>query len=114
MRRLNKLEYNLTMRDLFHLNLNDFDPSMAFPDDGEVAGLNTIGKGLVTSDFLLTEMLKSARMVADRVVSPGERPEVKKTVYKSDSKEMGKRHYASRLIGRQHINLKSQTGLESS
>ena len=108
MRRLNKLEYNLTLRDLFHLNLNDFNPSIAFPDDGEVAGLNTIGKGLVTSDFLLTEMLNSARMVADRVVRPGDRPAVRKTEYKSNSKEMGKRYYASRLIGRQHIPLRAK------
>jgi len=44
-------------------------------------------------------------MVADRVVRPGERPKVQTNVYKSDSKEMGKRYWQSILIGRQHIHL---------
>ena len=110
MRRLNKVEYNYTIRDLFNLNLNDFDPAVAFPDDGEVDGLNTIGSGLVTSDFLLTEMLKSARMVAGRVIRPGARPTIKTNNYQGNSKEMGKNYFASRLIGRQHIQLGAKRG----
>jgi hypothetical protein len=110
MRRLNKVEYNYTIRDLFNLSLSDFDPSVAFPDDGEVDGLNTIGTGLVTSDFLLTEMLNSARMVAARVIRPGVRPTVKTLSLKSDSKELGKRYFASRLIGRQSIQLGNRRG----
>ena len=105
MRRLNKFEYNMTIRDLFSLNLSDFNPSVAFPDDGEVEGLNTIGSGLVTSDFLLNEMLKSGRLIAERVIRPGNRPTIKTEVFKSDSKEMGKRYWKSLLIGRQHLPL---------
>ena len=105
MRRLNKFEYNMTIRDLFKLKLTDFNPSIAFPDDGEVEGLNTIGSGLVTSDFLLSEMLKSARLVSERVIRPGNKPKIETEVYKSDSKEMGKRYWRSLLIGRQHLPL---------
>ena len=105
MRRLNKFEYNMTIRDLFQLDLKDFNPSIAFPDDGEVDGLNTIGSGLITSEFLLSEMLRSARLVAGRVIRPGAKPIVKTNTYQSDSKELGKRYWKSILIGRQHMHL---------
>ncbi len=106
MRRLNKVEYNHSIRDLFKIKLDDFNPSFSFPDDQEVEGLNTIGSGLVTSEFLLDEMLNSAKIVSERVVRPGAQPQAKVYEFKSDSKEMGENYFQSRLVGRQEIYFK--------
>ena len=53
LRRLNRAEYLNTIRDLFQLNMTDFDPTVAFPADDSIEGFDNIGEGLLTSDFLL-------------------------------------------------------------
>ena len=81
-RRLNKFEIRNTLRDLFHLNHPDFEPSVvsglydfngngitaqktieptrSFQDDEEAEGFDTIGQQLVMSDFLLKMLIDAA------------------------------------------------------
>ena len=75
LRRLNRVEYRNTIRDLFDLEMVDFDPTTTFPPDDAVEGFDNVGEGLVTSGHLLQNYLEAARKVADKVIRPGPRPE---------------------------------------
>jgi len=75
LRRLNRVEYRNTIRDLFRLKMVDFDPTATFPADDSTEGFDNVGEGLVTSDYLLRNYLEAARKVADKAVRPGPRPE---------------------------------------
>ena len=74
LRRLNRAEYFNTVRDLFELNMTDFDPTVAFPADDSLAGFDNVGEGLLTSDFLLAQYLSAAEQVVDKAIRPGPRP----------------------------------------
>ena len=76
MRRLNRVEYRNTIRDLFQLRMVDFDPTITFPADDSTAGFDNVGEGLVTSDYLLRNYLEAARKVADKVILPGPKPQM--------------------------------------
>ncbi|MEO2016492.1 MAG: DUF1592 domain-containing protein [Fuerstiella sp.] len=76
LRRLNRVEYRNTIRDLFQLQMIDFDPTTTFPADDSTEGFDNVGEGLVTSDYLLHNYLEAARKVADKAVRPGPRPEM--------------------------------------
>ena len=76
MRRLNQAEYRNTIRDLFEFSMADFDPTRAFPDDDAIEGFDNIGEGLVTSDYLMRNYLEAARLVANKAVRPGSRPQL--------------------------------------
>ncbi|MBT6723695.1 MAG: DUF1587 domain-containing protein, partial [Planctomycetaceae bacterium] len=76
LRRLNRNEYRNTIRDLFNLEMTDFDPTVTFPADSATEGFDNVGEGLVTSDYLLQNYLDAARTVAHKVVRPGPRPEI--------------------------------------
>lgn len=76
MRRLNRVEYRNTIRDFFQLKMVDFDPTTTFPADDSTDGFDNVGEGLVTSDYLLRNYLDAARMVANKAIRPGPRPEM--------------------------------------
>jgi hypothetical protein len=76
MRRLNRAEYRNTIRDLFQLEMVDFDPTTTFPEDDSTEGFDNVGEGLVTSDYLLRNYLEAARKVADKAILPGPRPQM--------------------------------------
>lgn len=96
LRRLNRNEYRNTIRDLFHLPMVDFDPTITFPADDETDGFDNVGEGLVTSDYLLRNYLNAARQIADKVIRPGPRPEM--IHYKSDA-DIGTKQPALTLNG---------------
>ncbi len=76
LRRLNRVEYRNTIRDLFQLKMVDFDPTTTFPADDSTAGFDNVGEGLVTSDYLLRNYLEAARKVADKAILPGAQPQM--------------------------------------
>ena len=76
LRRLNRVEYRNTIRDLFDLEMVDFNPTITFPPDDAVEGFDNVGEGLVTSGHLLRNYLEAARKVADKIIRPGPRPEI--------------------------------------
>ncbi len=76
LRRLNRVEYLNTVRDLFSMWMADFDPTTTFPKDDSVEGFDNVGSGLVTSDYLLQNYLEAAGKVADKAIRPGPKPEM--------------------------------------
>ena len=85
LRRLNRTEYLNTIRDLFRLNMTDFDPTVAFPADDSVEGFDNIGEGLLTSDFLLAQYLDAAEKIIEKAIRPGPRPEVEHIIAEGDA-----------------------------
>ncbi|MEM7600205.1 MAG: DUF1592 domain-containing protein [Verrucomicrobiota bacterium] len=59
LRRLNRLQYRNTLRDLLNVEVTD-DPTIAFPSDGLTHGFDTVSKSLVTSNFVMQGYLKAA------------------------------------------------------
>jgi len=53
LRRLNRYEYRYTIRDLFGLNIDSFDPTDSFPPDEKFEGFTNVGEELILSDYLL-------------------------------------------------------------
>ena len=76
LRRLNRVEYLNTIRDLFMLKMVDFDPTTTFPPDDPLDGFDNVGEGLIASDHLLQNYLEAARKVADKAIRPGPRPKM--------------------------------------
>lgn len=76
-RRLNRVEYNRTVRDLLKLGPILEDPTENFPPDETEENFNNIGAALVTSDFLLQGYLDAAEAYIERAAQGGEEPEVK-------------------------------------
>ena len=76
LRRLNRVEYLNTIRDLFDLKMVDFDPTVTFPPDDSTEGFDNVGEGLVASGHLLQNYLDAARKVADKAIRPGPEPKM--------------------------------------
>lgn len=77
LRRLNSREYRNTIRDLLHVNMTMFDPTVGFPSDRTVDHLDNVGDSLVTSGQLLQRYLAAADRVIEKVMTPSEKPTVK-------------------------------------
>lgn len=67
LRRLNRVEYANTMRDIFGIR---FRPGEDFPPDGMLHGFNTVADGLTLSPSLVEKYLASATAVLDRAFVP--------------------------------------------
>ena len=67
-RRLNRIEYQNTIRSLFELP--DFQLPESFPSDEEYLGFDNVGQGLVLSPPLMNQYLEVATAVADQIVPP--------------------------------------------
>jgi len=75
LRRLNRVQYRNTIRDLLLLDLTVDDPTEAFPADDKLEGFDNLGEALQMSDFLLRQYLKVARRLVDRSTFAGHKPE---------------------------------------
>ena len=64
-RRLNKVEYKNSVRDLLDV---DFDPTVNFPDDDVGHGFDNIGDVLTLSPLLMERYLEAAEAIATRVI----------------------------------------------
>ncbi len=69
-RRLNRLEYRNTIRDLLHIELSPltFDPTRDFPADGAGYGFDNIGDVLSLSSLHLEQYLSAAGQVLDEAI----------------------------------------------
>jgi hypothetical protein len=76
LRRLNAREYRNSVRDLLHLNMTMFDPTLGFPRDQTTEHLDNVGESLVTSGHLLQRYLAAADRIVDKVLTPTEKPAV--------------------------------------
>ena len=69
-RRLNRAEYNNTVRDVFHVSVR---PADDFPVDDTGYGFDNIGDVLTISPVLMERYLKAARQVARAAIATGDR-----------------------------------------
>jgi hypothetical protein len=76
LRRLNRYEYNRTVRDLLHLQPLLIDPTESFPPDETEENFNNIGSALITSDFLLQGYLDAAESYIEQATRQGPEPEI--------------------------------------
>lgn len=67
-RRLNRIEYEHTIRDL--MGLEDFTVPHSFPSDGTAKSFDNVASGLVLSPPLLAQYLEIATGIADEVLPP--------------------------------------------
>ena len=75
MRRLNRVEYRNTIRDLVGV---DFDPTTDFPSDEIGHGFDTIGDVLTVSPLLMERYLDAAEAVMERAIPSTPPPVVKR------------------------------------
>src|SRR5690606_10207229 len=81
-RRLNRAEYNNTIRDLVGL---DFQPAADFPADDVGYGFDKIGAVLTLPPILLEKYLDAAEQIVNRaIVTPEDRQPVKTVLDASD------------------------------
>jgi hypothetical protein len=76
LRRLNSREYRNTVRDLLHLDMTMFDPTVGFPRDQTSEHLDNVGEALVTSGHLLARYLDAADQVITKAMTPAVKPKV--------------------------------------
>jgi hypothetical protein len=67
-RRLNRAEYNNTIRDLFGI---DFRPADDFPSDDVGYGFDNIGDVLSMSPILMEKYLKAAETISEQAIAAG-------------------------------------------
>ena len=104
LRRLNRFEYDRTVRHLLSLEDMLSDPTDVFPPDAVENGFNNIGSALLTSDFLLAGYLSAAETFIDQAVATGERPELRKYSFKAPFHPTRNRHDGQDRPGEyQHI-----------
>lgn len=68
LRRLNREEYENSIRDLF--DLTDFRVPNSFPSDDSEHGFDNIGEALILSPPLLAQYLELATQIADEILPP--------------------------------------------
>ncbi|MDF1741938.1 MAG: DUF1592 domain-containing protein [Verrucomicrobiales bacterium] len=78
LRRLNRLQYRNTLRDLLNIDVTD-DPTSGFPSDGLTHGFDTVSKSLVTSNFVMQSYLKAADLAVSRASYFEESPPLART-----------------------------------
>ncbi len=88
MRRLNRAEYNNTVRDLLGVH---FRPADDFPPDDTGYGFDTIGDVLSVSPLLMERYLRAAEQIANRVIDLRPAPEATTTQYLADNEEQYRR-----------------------
>lgn len=76
-RRLNRAEYNNTIRDLFGI---DFQPASDFPADDTGYGFDNIGDVLTLPPVLLERYLEAAEQVSRRAIRAGDEDFITETV----------------------------------
>ena len=94
MRRLNRAEYQNTIRDLFGISL---ETQAFFPPDDTGHGFDTIGEVLTLSPLLMEKYIESAELVLDKAFGPlnGNLP---KAPFTSSSIRGGNQHGNSRVL----------------
>jgi hypothetical protein len=75
MRRLNRVEYRNTIRDLIGV---DFDPTADFPSDDIGHGFDNIGDVLTISPVLMERYLAAAEGIMSRAITPNPPPPIKR------------------------------------
>jgi hypothetical protein len=86
LRRLNRAEYNNTIRDLVGV---DFKPAEKFPEDPPAGGFDNIGQALTISPMQVELYYAAARQILDRALVEGTRPPVTKWRFQPEEDVQG-------------------------
>jgi hypothetical protein len=100
LRRLNQREYSNTLRDLFKLDMSMFDPTLTFPGDQLSEHMDNIGQKLVTSGFLLDEIIESADSVVEKAMMPRTKPNIQHWTFKNKFKSGPELRRAHKIVHR--------------
>ncbi|MDA1231375.1 MAG: DUF1587 domain-containing protein, partial [Planctomycetota bacterium] len=86
MRRINRAEYNNTIRDLVGL---DFDAAEAFPEDPPAGGFDNIGAALTMSPLQMELYYSAARNILDHALVEGKQPAAMKWHFEPEDNSDG-------------------------
>ena len=86
LRRLNRAEYNNTIRDLVGV---DFQPADQFPEDPPAGGFDNIGKALTVSPLHMEMYYAAARQIMDRALVEGAQPPLLKWHFEPEENRLG-------------------------
>ncbi len=86
LRRMNRAEYNNTIRDLVGV---DFNPAERFPEDPAASGFDNIGEALTMSPMQLELYYDTARQILDRALVEGPQPEAVKWRFDPEENDKG-------------------------
>ena len=86
LRRMNRAEYNNTIRDLVGV---DFQPADKFPEDPPAGGFDNIGQALSISPLQLELYYAAARQILDRALVEGAQPAVLKWRFEPEENTTG-------------------------
>lgn len=111
MRRLNRLEYKNTIRDLIGV---DFDPTSEFPSDDIGYGFDNIGDVLSLPPVLMERYLDAAEGILARAITP-DPPPVPKRHLSSQYTEPASADVAAKLIeaGYRRLDTSAKEGIET-
>jgi hypothetical protein len=112
LRRLNNREYRNTVRDLLHLNMTMFEPTLGFPRDGMTEHLDNVGESLVTSGHLLQRYLAAADRIVEKVLTNPERPPVQSWAFRGNFRQQPEVDQVHRLDNFSHIRLYDVIGAD--
>ena len=90
LRRINRAEYNNTVRDLLGVN---FQPADKFPEDPPAGGFDNIGVALTVSPLQMELYYAAARQVLDRALFEGAQPAVLKWRFEPEENTEGGDRY---------------------
>ncbi|QJE98506.1 DUF1592 domain-containing protein [Luteolibacter luteus] len=93
LRRMNRTEYDNTIRDLIGV---DFHPSEDFPEDPPAGGFDNIGQALTISPMQVELYYAAAREILDRALPEGPRPERVKWRFEPEENTQGLDRYRVR------------------
>lgn len=86
LRRMNRAEYDNTIRDLLGV---DCQPSEDFPEDPPAGGFDNIGQALTISPMQMELYYSAAREILDRALPEGPRPEAIKWRFEPEENTAG-------------------------
>lgn len=86
LRRMNRAEYNNTIRDLVGV---DFNAAEKFPEDPPAGGFDNIGEVLTMSPMQMELYYETARQILDRALVEGSQPEAVKWRFDPEENDKG-------------------------
>jgi mono/diheme cytochrome c family protein len=101
LRRMNRAEYDNTIRDLVGV---DFKPSEKFPEDPPAGGFDNIGQALSISPMQVELYYAAARQILDRALVEGAQPESIKWHFEPEENTLGSDRYRVKM-GKNNIIL---------
>lgn len=96
LRRMNRAEYDNTIRDLVGV---DFQPSEKFPEDPPAGGFDNIGQALTMSPMQVELYYAAARQILDRALVEGAQPAAIKWRFEPEENTQGGDRYRVKRDG---------------